>query len=674
MYTELIDLYDRDFNSDLSALTNIGKRISGNKDLMIQFINNINAVYTDSRFIYLPLKYKSDIRASQGLVAHESGHIGYGSFEIAFIKLVDILSKKYDLPPLFVKNLINVVEDVRINGINNIKFPGFYRNLRDLTFKMLDQLKSTIKSQNNILLYINLFLEDFDDFQMKPSLTKFNLSEEDWTAIGKVKRFLLKSLNPSTSILSCEVLCNILNKYIPKTQPSQQTNQQRRNNSLSRNLNPHMNPIPQMNTFNFIENNERNKKEGDKSKLDKISEELIEKLKDFKVNPEDLENLDENCDRLNSKLNGNDFDEMKEETTKKLKKESDEKTTEPYKKAIDDYKDLNDILKKVFDLDDLNPKSEPKIPIEDRHTIRDENEFKKKLKKFKDLIQKADEAMKERLLILGGNNYFINSHPPGRERKVVEVNIKTQKMCPDTMSYNQIREKYSGIIKKMKLIFSNIKNRDDIDTFQKVGRLNNKFIKAITSDYQFKQCFTRKITNKELRILILVDISGSMDGVKIRAAKIAMVMLYEALQHLANLRIVLFTGRYNALNILVKNFNEPLKINYFDKFGCHQNQRQNLDGVSIKHEAEKLKKNDIIIVVSDGQPAADGGYSLMDAIPDIHKVRKHFKIFAFSIDSSGDYLNKLYGKDWVLTGSRNNLELGNKMVKFCQIIVKEFYR
>jgi len=65
---------------------------------------------------------------------------------------------------------------------------------------------------------------------------------------------------------------------------------------------------------------------------------------------------------------------------------------------------------------------------------------------------------------------------------------------------------------------------------------------------------------------------------------------------------------------------------------------------------------------------------LFDAIPDIHHVRKKFKTFAFSIDSQGDYLNKMYGKDWILTNSRNQIELGNKMVKFCQVIAREFFR
>jgi len=689
LLTELIDLFERDFTSDVFALTNIGKRISGNKDIMIQYIGNIPAVYTDCKFIYLPDKFKEDIKAAQGLVAHESGHIGYGSFELGLIKLIDGLTKKYKLPPLFIKNLINVVEDVRINGINDKKFPGFYRNLRELTLKMLPQIKSSIKSNNDILLYINLYMEDFDEFQKKPSIGMFNLSEKDWKGVLKVKKFLLKSLSPSASIISCDVLCNILKKYFPEEDSGSAQKKGNPNPNPNMKPNPKMNPHPQMKTINHMEINARNKKKKEKTDLDKISEKLIEKLKDTKLSPEDLDDLKDPAENLNPK--GNKSRKEKDRAQKRSKNKKNKKGDGEIDKECDknnqskDAKEsdkkfknssqddeLDDLIKKKFNLDDLKKDLKPR---KEGHTsINNERKKDNFITEIRKLVKNADDAMKERLLILGGGKYFISSSKCERERKVINVKIESQKMCPDTMTYVQIKAKYHGIIKKMKLIFADLKNKAAVDTFQKKGRLNNKYIKAVTSDYQFKQCFTRKIIKKELRLLLIVDISGSMKGVKIRAAKIAMVMLYEALEDLAKIRIVLFTGRYDALNILVKDFNEPLKLNYFDKFGCHQTSRQNLDGISIKHESERLEKNDLIIVVSDGQPSADGGYSLFDAIPDIHDVRKRFKIFAFSIDSQGDYLNKMYGKDWILTSSRKELELGNKMLKFCQIIVKEFYR
>jgi len=685
--TELIDLFERDFTSDVLALTNIGKRISGNKDIMIQYIGNIPAVYTDCKFIYLPNKFKEDIKAAQGLVAHESGHIGYGSFELGLLKLIDSLAKKYKLPPLFIKNLINVVEDVRINGINDKKFPGFYRNLRELTIKMLPRIKSSIKSNNDILLYINLYMEDFDEFQKKPSLGMFNLSEKDWKGISKVKEFLLKSLNPSTSIISCDVLCNILKKYFLEENSSST----QKKGYPKPNMKPHhnMNPHPHMNTINHIEINARKKKKNEKTDLDKISEKLIEKLKNTKLNPEDLDDLEDLAEKLNpkgnksskekdrnqnkgkNKKNGKGDEKIDKESNKNNKSEDVKESNKEIKNRTQDN-ELDDLIKIKFNLDDLKINLKPRK--EDHISINNERKKDKFIKEICALVKKADNAMKERLLILGGGKYFISSSKCERERKVFDVKIESQKMCPDTMTYVQIKAKYHGIIKKMKSIFADLKNKAAVDTFQKKGRLNNKFIKAVTSDYQFKQCFTRKIIKKELRLLLIVDISGSMKGVKIRAAKIAMVMLYEALEDLAKVKIVLFTGGYDALNILVKDFNEPLKLNYFDMFGCHSTSRQNLDGISIKHESERLEKNDLIIVVSDGQPSADGGYSLFDAIPDIHDVRKRFKMFAFSIDSQGEYLNKMYNKDWILTNSRNEFELGNKMLKFCQIIVKEFYR
>jgi hypothetical protein len=153
-----------------------------------------------------------------------------------------------------------------------------------------------------------------------------------------------------------------------------------------------------------------------------------------------------------------------------------------------------------------------------------------------------------------------------------------------------------------------------------------------------------------------------------------MIMLCEALHEIAQLRIVLFTGDYDAINILLKNFNEKPDPKNFDKFGCHGSVSSNLDGISIKHEAAKFEKNVLIIVISDGQPAGSGNYGLNDAIKEIHDVKKIFNIFAFSIDAKGDYLDKLYDKNWILTKSSDKTDLGDKLIKFCRLVVKEFFR
>ena len=147
-FTELFDLYEKEFYSDLLALTNIAKRISGNKEILINFNQSSYLAFTDGTFIFLPSKLKNEIRFSQGLVAHESGHIGYGSYELSFIKLVDTLSDKYKLPKFLVKQAINVVEDVRINYLNKIKFPGFYNNLRSYTTQLLSDIILRMNKSN----------------------------------------------------------------------------------------------------------------------------------------------------------------------------------------------------------------------------------------------------------------------------------------------------------------------------------------------------------------------------------------------------------------------------------------------------------------------------------------------------------------------------------------------
>jgi hypothetical protein len=647
----IFDLFEREFTSDILALTNIGKRISGNKDLMITFIGNVASAYTDCRFIYLPNKFKNDLKAAQGLVAHESGHVGYGSFELNFIKLVDTLTKKYEVPPLFAKNLINVVEDVRINAINKIKFPGFHKNLKELTLELLPEIKSRLDSIEGILTYINLYMEDFKDFQKRPKFKKFVISKNDWKGIKKVKSFLYKSLNPSSSIISSDILCNILKKYLPEQSENPTANRKSRGG-------------PAMNTLMQFEIKSRNKRNNDKTELDKTSEELIEKLKNQELDPNDLDDLMNDEEEKKKRSNEDEKEGLKKEHDKA---ESSRKKNDELDKELRNKENEKDNLKNIEDSDDKQGQFS-KIKLE-------KSDKKEKLiGEIQKLIGKANDAMQERLLSLEKQDYKPSFSNNKKKRNVDEVKIESQTMKPVPMSYAQIKTKYMNFIKRVKIIFSDLKNTTANDKFQKRGRLNNKFVKTVTSDYQFKRCFTRKIINNELRLIIIVDISGSMKGIKIKAAKIATVMLYEALEDIADIRIVLFTGAFHALNILVKDFNEKIDAKKFDKFGCHSYFGQNVDGVSIKHEANKLKKNDIIIVISDGQPAADEGYSLYDAIPDIHEVRKKFRVFAFSIDSQGEYLNKLYGKDWILTSSRNELELGQKMVRFSQILVKEFYR
>ena len=710
----LYDLFEKDFFSDLFALINIGKRISGKKDIYIEFNQNSQLTFTDGRFIYLPKKMKDDISTAQGLVAHESGHIGYGSFELSFIKLIDIFSKKYELPQYFIKQVINVVEDVRVNSLNSIKFPGFYKNLRTFTLQLLPDLIIKMKYSGDLLIYINLYMENYKDFQKKPKFRTRNMSKEDWRVISTAKRFLLKSLTPASSIITIDQLCKVLKKFYKKKKISRdRAPPHKADNKVfyepdyddyyesedigdynesseiieredyetylkelqnadfmedpcfyesdeegNYHHNSTVNLEPLINHFEeFIERD----KKLESSELSSASEKVIEKIKDLDLNTADIEKLIKEVeqdsktesmkDYLKEALKSSEFD-LNKDIFKQLG--SDEKL----KLLCQDKENL-----KVNEIEDsiaiLNKENQ-----EENAPRRCDN-FISEITK---IVLDSQTAMEGRLLLIENQDQIIAC-----ERKVNDVHIENEDMRSIDLSYNEIVKTHSNIITKLKYLFRDLRNQNDVDHSQKRGRLNNKFIKVVTSDFKYNKCFTRKLQQKELKILLMVDISGSMAGIKLEAAKVAMVMLCESLYEIAQLRIVLFTGEYDALNIQLKDFEEYPDIKKFDKFGRHHRIGSNLDGVSLKHEATKLEKNVLILVISDGQPAGTQ-YDLNDAIKEIQDVRKKFKVYAFSIDARGDYLNKLYGNNWILTKSSDRIDLADKLTQFCKLVVKEFFR
>jgi hypothetical protein len=710
----LYDLFEKDFFSDLLALTNIGKRISGKKDIHIEFNQNSLLTFTDGRFIYLPKKTKDDISSAQGLVAHESGHIGYGSFELSFIKLIDVFSKKYSLPQYFIKQVINVVEDVRINFLNDIKFPGFYKNLRAFTLHLLPDLIIRMKISGDLLIYINLYMENYKDFQEKPNFRTKNMSKEDWSVISTAKEFLLKSLTPASSIITIDQLCKVLRKvyvkkkismnrvplhkasskafYEPEYEDCCESDATRgfdESSEITEKLDyhsylkdlqnsdfmedpglydnieeikyPHNSPVdlePLINHFEeFIERDGKL----ESSELSSASEKVIEKIKDLDLNTADIEKLIEEVERdtktesmkgyLREAIKSNNFDLSKD-----------------FIKLIEANKELKILLENVENLKANKIEDLIAILINENQEDLPPQTCGSFISEIVKLVSDSQTALEGRLLLIENQDQF-----SGVKRKINDVLIENEDMRSIGLSYNEIVKTNNNIIAKLKHLFRGLRNQNDVDTFQKRGRLNNKFIKAVTSDFKYNKCFTRKLNQKELKILLMVDISGSMAGIKLEAAKIAMVMLCESLYEIAQLRIVLFTGEYDALNIQLKDFEESPDIKKFDKFGRHQRIGSNLDGVSLKHEAAKLEKNVLILVISDGQPAGTQ-YGLNDAIKEIRDVKKKFKVYAFSIDAKGDYLNKLYGNNWILTKSSDRTDLAEKLTQFCKFVVKEFFR
>ncbi|TXT62879.1 MAG: hypothetical protein BAJALOKI3v1_480022 [Promethearchaeota archaeon] len=719
----IFNIYEPDFYTDLNALTNLAKRISGRRKIKIQYTQT-RLIYTNGPYIYLPTKFKKNLIYSQGFIAHESGHIGYGSFELSFINLSKSLSKKYALPQNLVKKIVNVVEDVRIDMINKARFPGFYNYLRKYTLEILPEIKKKMQLYGDILLYINLFMEDYPDFQLKPVFPAKEMEKEDWETIKTMKKLLLKSLTPSTSIIISDQLCKILRKYFKRKKVVVKRTQRSGSHYSSNRSTKHGN----RRSSDYVILDEDATPEIKKKEMEEIELSLPKEANKM-ADPFYIEDVDfERAKPISIFEDGEEFiSQMENFSSEEEKKEQSniEKSSKDTIKALEkndlSHDDLKELLENLENLEEENQNRKVKCKdfesslsdfdmeysfndeLESKEIHIDEieseysNDFKQKkdeeeiiciidgdddsdkdslsksfLDNILDLIEDSNDEMKERFIRLEALENQKMSSDKKYNREVIETNIKDDQMNPINITSKEILEAHQNLIYRVKLIFSTLHNQKEYDTHQNIGRLNKGFIKAITSNYTYKKCFTRKLNQKTLKILLMVDISGSMKGKKLEAAKIAMILLCEALQGIALLRIVLFAGDFDARNILVKDFNENADLNKFDLFGCHQNINSNLDGISLKHEASKLDGNEIIIVISDGQPAGRS-YGLKDAEDEIQEVRKRFNVFAFSIDAKGEYLDKLYGKYWILANSSQKTDLGEKLVQFSRIVVKEFF-
>jgi uncharacterized protein YegL len=864
--SNLFGFYEREYNSDILALINTAKRISGKQNLMIKFNTRNSAVFTDGHCIHLPQFCKDKIKPAQGFVAHESGHIGYGSFELGFLQLVRRISDKYKIPIPIVKELTNVLEDVRVNSINKKEFPGFYKNLRDYTLELLPILNPRIKHSEDLFLYLNLYMEDFPGFDQKPDFASIRLTSKEWETISLLKSFLLKALTPNATIIALNQICKILKKYFLLKEKKRKT---RNNNKIPKRIIVVDKPVGSTG-FSFKESYSRNEEiivltaiedftdkkiEENPTAISKASDEMLKKIDKMDLSNEDIKELSSQIEEINkekgkeeakkiaeaiggkvkqisAKINRKDnalekiidtvedlmdtdkppTEKDKEEIIHKLQKYSQEKqkkseqeirkekecleqidelvndfeelskcsTTDEkkQKKAVirkkiksyieksaeksgsqkgikkDETKDLfGDIFKNLNEeknylenkdeqtklIDNLKKtrnQKEKEIKTKERKFVDESNEMTEiinelenldykspasaikkqkdnilsQLKDYNDHIKNSDDdnkikiefgeknsendsydlinkellgelvidineaknELKKRIAKIGMGKWALRPALSDINRKVIETRIEKDKMDPIRLSYDKIIDRYSSIIKKMKFVFKNLKPNSEFDNYQKKGRLNKNFIKTITSNYQFKNCFTRKIHEKRLRIVLLVDISGSMKGKKLQAAKVAMVMFAESLQEIAETRIVLFTGNSDARNILVKNFHESIDPKKFDKVGCHMDDKSNLDGLSLQREASKLHNNELFIVISDGKPAGRR-YGINQAMHQVQKVRKQFKVYAFSIDANGDHLNKMYDKNWILAKSHNRMDLSQKIMQFSRLVVNEFY-
>lgn len=169
-------------------------------------------------------------------------------------------------------------------------------------------------------------------------------------------------------------------------------------------------------------------------------------------------------------------------------------------------------------------------------------------------------------------------------------------------------------------------------------------------------------------VMLLVDESGSMGGRRITNARLAAIMLAEAMAEVGiPCSVVGHSGDYR--------YSYSVELEHYTTFKNASADRtslamiearcQNRDGPAIRWASSILKKrperNKLMIVISDGQPAADRYYgeeAIFNTKAAIRDAKRLHNIVGVILEagSSTDILKTMYGNDYIECTSSKNLK------------------
>ncbi len=164
---------------------------------------------------------------------------------------------------------------------------------------------------------------------------------------------------------------------------------------------------------------------------------------------------------------------------------------------------------------------------------------------------------------------------------------------------------------------------------------------------------------RNMAIAVLVDLSGSMSGNRIESARKAAMLLYDFAKGLGiPIMVAGHTENYEDLKeFQYYRFAEFDSVNDKDKYRLSQIEEysNNRDGMALQITSELLMKRPeetkLLIIISDGQPAADN-YGGEAAIQDMQEIvrtykRKGIETFAAAIGSDRDTIRSIYKDGYI---------------------------
>ncbi|MHA1473661.1 MAG: VWA domain-containing protein [Promethearchaeota archaeon] len=616
--------------SDQRILKNIAQRVS---DSSICVVKN-GTPRTDGVNIFLPFNDKSlSFEDLEGLAAHEGSHIRFKS-----INDPQIPKELFPKNPRFAQMILNICEDARVEILLKDTFPGFWDEIDDLNLRLLTQ-KIKILAQfpveklnepEAIELLINFLSFEgcshselfYDPLLSDGGKFKFGSSKLGifWREISKSLKFIRKEKTFAASLIASKRIIQSVLKYFefkgdlfpkPEDGRKKEKDRSKEGEGKTHDKGSKEKRLPKEKETGKFPNKDDFIK-GIKNTISKKFKSQV-KYSSSGIHPR---RLNKKSQELLKKIRGS-------LQSRRLDSDTD------FREFVEDNSEELDISREEI----LSILEEMKEKTSIKHEFK---EISTKKRKFDDKI--SIEFFRNEKTIQNLNNV----------RNPIQI-------------YKNIVNKHSFLIHKLKIKFSPIKKSTNMRRGQRRGYICGRDLAQVKiSRGQFKSPFKYHNFDKGAQLVLLVDESGSMNGMRIQIARESCIILAESLKNTRiSYAIIGFGARYSKNIIcekIYKDINEKLNPSKVGSISVASAFNENRDGTSFRsvvnnHLQSQSTTNStpILIIISDGQPHHGGtSYLGSSAIEDTRKAifsiqQMGVKLYAISIDSGrSSYLSKIY--------------------------------
>jgi chemotaxis protein histidine kinase CheA len=425
----------------------------------------------------------------------------------------------------------------------------------------------------------------------------------------------------------------------------------------------------------------KNKLEQGKKAQQEKEKELKENLRELEEQAKNLEKEVQDLEKQEQKTQGKEKERLEKELQEKKKQiEENQKRKEKISKDLENLKEQKEKGQQPIPMDQISEKLKEKLKeFFDQLPENKKQEFEEKAKEnLEDLEDTLNEKMEPKL-----NEDNPESHQErkerekkeeeetikkrGEEKAVEEARIKArEKMEKEQTVYQKYYKKVKPLIddlyKRLLKIFIPQRHPRWEKGYPSGGRLD--LLKAMQFEAdktKYQELWERKTIPRKIdyRFSLLVDLSGSMEGEKIKETFKGVIVLAEVLNHLGIKFNIL---GFQDIPISFKDFRENLdrsKRNLLSGMlkevknenpGGNNRAEYNSDGFCLQETAKELEKNkgkdNFLIVLSDGLPVPDKAhsgeeYELSHIISQIKK-RKIIKLIGLGLGPETEHVKDYY--------------------------------